>query len=47
MVYVKAFWSSQLGYAAAVGVIMLLFLLLLGLAQQALDAYMNRGARNV
>lgn len=47
MVYVKAFWSSQLGYAAAIGVIMLLFLLLLGLAQQALDSYMNRGARNV
>jgi ABC-type sugar transport system permease subunit len=46
MVYTKAFWSSQLGYAAAIGVLMLLFLVLLGLAQQALDAYMNRGARN-
>lgn len=37
MVYVKAFWASELGYAGAIGVLMLVFLLLLGFAYQLID----------
>jgi multiple sugar transport system permease protein len=37
MVYVKAFWASELGYAGAIGVLMLVFLLLLGFAYQIID----------
>lgn len=37
MVYVKAFWASELGYAGAIGVIMLVFLLMLGFAYQLID----------
>ena len=43
LVYVKAFWASQLGYASAIGVLILLFLLCLGFANLALERAMNRG----
>ncbi len=43
MVYVKAFWSSQLGYASAIGVLVLLALLLLGFANLALQRALDRG----
>jgi multiple sugar transport system permease protein len=42
MVYTKAFWASQLGYASAIGVLMMAILVALGLAQQALAAYFSR-----
>jgi multiple sugar transport system permease protein len=43
MVYVKAFWASQLGYASAIGVLILLCLLLLGFANLALERALSRG----
>lgn len=44
MVYTKAFWASQLGYASAIGVLMMAILIALGLAQQGLDRYFSRRA---
>lgn len=44
MVYTKAFWATQLGYASAIGVLMMVFLVTLGLLQQALLAYFNSRA---
>jgi len=44
MVYTKAFWASQLGYASAIGVLMMAILVALGLAQQVLDHYFSRRA---
>ncbi len=44
MVYTKAFWATQLGYASAIGVLMMLLLITLGFAQQALDGYFSRRA---
>lgn len=43
MVYVKAFWASELGYAAAIGVLILLILLVLGFANLALERALSRG----
>ncbi len=37
MVYVKAFWATELGYASAVAIIMLGFLLVFGLVYQIVD----------
>jgi multiple sugar transport system permease protein len=42
MIYVKAFWASQLGYAAAIGVLTMLALLVLGLFQQLIDRMTSR-----
>jgi len=42
MVYVKAFWSSQLGYASAIGVLILLTLLFLGSVNLGLERMFNR-----
>jgi multiple sugar transport system permease protein len=42
LVYVKAFWASQIGYASAIGVLILLFLLGLGFTNLALERAMNR-----
>jgi ABC-type sugar transport system permease subunit len=48
MVYTKAFWASQLGYASAIGVLMMVILIALGLVQQALAAYFaKRAGENV
>ena len=44
MIYTKAFWASQLGYAASIGVLMMLLLLVLGTLQQGLDRYFSRRA---
>jgi len=44
MVYTKAFWASQLGYASAIGVLMMAFLIALGIAQQALGSYFSKKA---
>jgi multiple sugar transport system permease protein len=43
LVYVKAFWASQIGYASAIGVLILVFLLMLGFANLALERALNRG----
>ena len=45
MVYVKAFWASQLGYASAIGVIILLILLCLGFASLYLERVLGRNRR--
>lgn len=37
MIYVKAFWATQIGYAAAIGVLLMLFLVVLGVVQLAVD----------
>ena len=44
MVYTKAFWASQLGYASAIGVLMMVMLVTLGLLQQGLSTYFNKRA---
>jgi len=44
MVYTKAFWASQLGYAAAIGMLMMILLITLGFLQQGLDQYFARRA---
>ena len=43
MVYVKAFWASQIGYGSAIGVLILLFLLFLGFTNLALERALDRG----
>jgi multiple sugar transport system permease protein len=45
MVYVKAFWASQLGYASAIGVIILVILLMLGFASLFLERVLARDRR--
>ncbi|MET3926019.1 sugar ABC transporter permease [Devosia sp. 2618] len=47
MVYTKAFWATQLGYASAIGVLMMVLLVSLGLAQQALEVFfLKRAGKN-
>lgn len=43
LVYVKAFWASQLGYASAIGVLILLCLLIAGFGNLALERALTRG----
>lgn len=41
LIYVKAFWATRIGYAAAVGVLLMLFLVMLGALQLGLDRAFN------
>lgn len=43
MIYVKAFWATQIGYAASIGVLLMLFLVMLGAAQLALGRWLAQG----
>src|SRR5690606_19246100 len=42
MMYVKGFWATQIGYAAAIGVLLMLFLVALGIFQLALDRWLYK-----